>query len=84
MNRIRNWWDGLNAQWKATLRTSFQTFVGVIFTGALALLAKTQDWINGGVVDWTQEASNFGRLIATGFVAAISGLVAYFMNRSKA
>lgn len=80
---MKNWYNKLSDQWKATIRSGIQAAVGTVLTGVLALFLKAQSWVDGGLVDWSQALSNFGRVIGTAVITFFTGLVTYFMNRGN-
>ena len=82
LDDIRNVWAGLSDRWKATLRTAWQSIVGAFLVGLLALLASMTDLLGGGDVDLVEEASNAARLFGIAALGALSGVVAFVMNRS--
>ena len=79
---LSNIWNGLSNQWKATIRTGWQSVVGAFLVGLLALLGSVTNLVNGGDVDLWQEASNAARLFALASLGALSGVVAFVMNRN--
>ena len=84
INDLRRIWAGLSNRWKATLRTAWQSIVGAFLVGLLALLASMTDLLGGGDVDLVEEASNAARLFGIAALGALSGVVAFVMNRNDA
>lgn len=78
---MKNWYNGLSDQWKATLRTGWQNFLGTVLALVLFILVKATDWINGGVVDWSAELNNAGKLLVIAVITVLTSIVTYVQNR---
>jgi hypothetical protein len=81
MRMFKAWFAGLSDQWRATIRTAWQSFVGGLLVIILMLINSASDWISGDEVDFIQELSNAGRGVALLMLTTLTGLVTYFMNR---
>lgn len=85
ITRIRGWYGRLSDQWRATLRTAWQSFVGVVITFLIGLLAVATDVINGGALDDAiADTSNLARLAVAAIISILSSVLAFGMNRPSA
>jgi len=80
---MKNWYNNLSNQWKATLRSSFQAAVGSVLAGVLLFLVSVQNAVNGEVVDLVDAISVLGKTVVTAAITFCSGLVTYLMNRNE-
>ena len=85
MDRIKMWYRGLSDRWRATLRTAWQSAIGVGLTFLLGLLTVATNLVDGGTLEEAiSDTSNLARLMALGFISILSSLVAFAMNRPSA
>lgn len=82
---IRAWYRGLPDQWRATLRSAWQSVLGTVGLFLLGALAVATDLLSGGTAeDAVTDLSNLARLAVVAIVGILSGLVTFVMNRSGA
>ena len=62
---------------KAALYTALWTFIGTALIGLTGFLGAVLDFLNGTDTDITDDLSALGTLVASAFVAAVSGLVGW-------
>jgi hypothetical protein len=85
MSRLKSRYLGLSDQWRATLRSTWQTATGMVAVFALAAFAEAIDLLNGGTLEETLvDLSIATKALLIGLVGIANGLVALYMNRSSA
>lgn len=82
---MKSWYLGLSDQWRAVLRSTWQTMTGFVAVFVLAGLAEAVDLLNGGTLEETlTDLSVAAKALMVGLVGVANGLVALYMNRSSA
>lgn len=76
-------WRLLPDQWKATLRTAWQTFLGVVVLQVLALLDVLLSLVQGEPgIDLRAELVDAGRIITGAAIVTSAGVITFLQNRS--
>lgn len=68
---------------KAALWTAIFTFIATAGTALVGLLGSVTEWINGGD-PIAADVSNFGKVVASAFVAGVAGLVNWAVRAAQA
>ena len=79
---LRMNWRLLPDQWKAALRSAWQAVLAAVLVQALIVLEELQSAVLGdSSVDIGATLLDSGRLVLSAMIAAITGLIAWRMNR---
>lgn len=81
--RFNTWFARLSDQWRATLRTAWQSLVGGFLFIVLSLLTDVSEWVNGGDVEIVTELSNAARGVTLLVITFFTSLTTYYMNRGS-
>ena len=75
-------WRLLPDQWKAALRSAYQAVLAAVFVQLLVVLDALQAAVLGDAsVDIVATFLDAGRLVLSAAIAAVTGVVAWRMNR---
>lgn len=85
MGAIREWYLNLPDQWRAALRSAWQSVVGTFLAFLLGLLALAADVVGGGTLDDALTGTaNLAKIAILAIIGILSGLVSFGMNRPGA
>ena len=78
---MKNIWNNLSNQWKATLRTFAQSIIAAFTITVLGLLNVVLNWLNGSEVNWYEDISNVARIGAIALISSMTAVVTWIWNR---
>jgi len=83
MTRLKNWFASLSDQWRATLRTAWQSLLGGFLAIVLVLINSAIGWVNGEEVDLLADLSSAGKALMLLLLTAMTSIVTFWMNRGS-
>jgi hypothetical protein len=78
---MKNWYDNLSNEWKASIRTFGQSLVGGLLVALLGLLNSALNWLNNQPVDLYKDLSNISKAFGIVVVSAVISFVTFIWNK---
>jgi hypothetical protein len=74
---MREWYRSLSDPTKAAISTAIFTFISTSALAILNILARVQEWVNGGDPITFEDVSIVGKVVIGAVISAVTGLVNY-------